>query len=73
MWGAVLVVVVVVVVLAAAVAAAILVVIVIVVGENQYQWKCVSLVRKTGHTLEVYKVHSDSFQADQQLTLLMLA
>jgi len=43
-----------------------------VMGDNQYQWKCVSLVGKAGHTLEVYEVQSDSFQADHQLTLLLL-
>jgi len=51
---------------------AVLEVVVVVVRENQYQWKCVSLERKAGHTLEVYKVQSDSFQADHQLTLLLL-
>jgi len=42
-----------------------------VMGDNQYQWKCVSLERKAGHTLEVYEVKSDSFQADCQLPLLL--
>ena len=27
-----------------------------VMGDNQYQWKCVSLGRKAEHTLEVYEV-----------------
>jgi len=44
-----------------------------VMGDNQYQWKCVSLGRKEGHTFEVYEVQSDSFQANRQLTLLLLA
>ena len=44
-----------------------------VMRDNQCQWKCVSMGRKEGHTFEVYEVQSDSFQANHQLTLLLLA